>query len=130
MRTSDLRAGRLALRVSCLGFFGFGLWAFVAPESMLAFVDLAQLPPAARVDVRAFYGGLELGFGAFLLFAARRDAWVRPANAAAFSIFLGCAVARAAAMIWDHTAGWPLLMSDAGEAAGAVLNAWALRRRD
>ena len=61
-----------------LGFLGFGGWLVTDPAGGLAGVHIAATAPAGLVELRAFYGGLELGLGAFLLACAARPDWRRP----------------------------------------------------
>jgi hypothetical protein len=59
---------RVVLGLSVLAWAGFGLMLLVWPER-LAGVGLEVVSPLARVEVRGFYGGLELGIAAFLLWS-------------------------------------------------------------
>ena len=61
-----------------LGFLGFGAWLAVDPVGGLAGVDIAGTAPAGVVELRAFYGGLELGLGLFLLCCAAKPEWRTP----------------------------------------------------
>jgi len=60
------------------GFLGFGGWLVVDPAGGLAIVGVAAVNGAGLIELRAFYGGLELGLGIFLLLCARRPGWRRP----------------------------------------------------
>jgi hypothetical protein len=60
------------------GFLGFGLWLIVDPAGGLATVGIAASNPAGLIELRALYGGLELGLGIFLLLCAARPDWRRP----------------------------------------------------
>jgi hypothetical protein len=62
------------LSLAALGFLGFGLAIVVAPEAVLAPVGISGTP-AGVVELRAFYGGLELGLAAFLLACAAKPDW-------------------------------------------------------
>jgi len=66
------------LALAGLGFLGFGAWLVVDPIGGLAAVGVAATGPAGVIELRAFYGGLELGLGAYLLACARRPDWRRP----------------------------------------------------
>ncbi len=66
-RTSPLARAILALHA--LTFLGLGIAFLAAPTEMAAIVDLEATTPLARNDIRAVYGGLELGIGALLLAA-------------------------------------------------------------
>ncbi len=66
-RTSPLARAILALHA--LTFLGLGIAFLVAPTEMAAIVDLEATTTLARNDLRAIYGGMELGIGALLLAA-------------------------------------------------------------
>ncbi len=54
---------RLVLWTSALTFLGFGIAFAVAPTEMTAVVEIEAATPMARADIRAMYGGLEIGAG-------------------------------------------------------------------
>lgn len=68
---------RVVLVLAGLGFLGFGVAITWAPAQVLSGVGISGTA-AGLVELRAFYGGLELGLGAFLLACARRPDWQRP----------------------------------------------------
>jgi hypothetical protein len=55
----------------------FGLLYLFAPTTMTDPTGFGALGPSATTDVRATYGGLQIGLGLFLLWAAAEDARVR-----------------------------------------------------
>lgn len=57
-----------------LGFLGFGLWLLTDPAA-LERVGIAATSKIGQVELRAFYGGMELGLGVFLLLCAARPGW-------------------------------------------------------
>ena len=63
------RFARGVLGIDALAFLALGLWLFAQPEGLSA-VGLAADNPAARIELRATYGGVELGLGAFLAWTA------------------------------------------------------------
>jgi hypothetical protein len=67
----------MVLALAGLGFLGFGLWLVVDPAGGLATVDIAATSPAGLIELRGFYGGLELGLGVFFLMCAARPTWRR-----------------------------------------------------
>jgi len=79
-----LRVGWLALSAAI--FLALGVSALAAPASFLPSVGMRMVGPGANVEVRAMYGGLELGLGLLLVGwtwrpARRRDAlWVLAAS--------------------------------------------------
>ena len=55
----------------CAGSYaGFGLLFLALPERMAGTVELEARSATARTEIRAMYGGLELGIAAFLGFCA------------------------------------------------------------
>lgn len=62
-----------------LGFLAFGIWLLLDPVGGLAKVDIVGSSRAGEVELRAFYGGLEIGLGLWLLAAVQRATWRRPA---------------------------------------------------
>lgn len=61
-----------------LGFLGYGIAFLIAPAATLMGAGLQLTGPGAVVELRAFYGGLELGLGLWLLIAGFRDRLPRP----------------------------------------------------
>ncbi len=61
-----------------LGFLGFGAWLLFDPVGGLASVGIAGTTAAGVVELRAFYGGLEVGLGLFLLLCAGNSDWQVP----------------------------------------------------
>jgi hypothetical protein len=71
------RLGVAVLVLAALGFLGFGVAIVWDPAAVLGKVGISG-SPAGLVELRAFYGGLELGLAAFLLACAFRPDWRRP----------------------------------------------------
>jgi hypothetical protein len=69
-------AERALTLISALTLFGFGAWLFAVP-SALAGIGIELDGPTARIDVRATYGGFELGVAAFLFLCVARPQWTR-----------------------------------------------------
>ncbi len=93
---------RTWLRLSAVIFFGFGAWLTVCPEALES-LQVTTRGPVGAVELRAFYGGLELGIGAFLLLASRRRTWVEPALWLAALSMGGLALVRGVAMLGTGT---------------------------
>ena len=64
-----------------LGLFtlAFGLAYLFAPLALTESAGFGMLSPAATTDIRATYGGFQLGMGAFLVWAARSESHYRGA---------------------------------------------------
>lgn len=69
---SGLARGTLVL--GSLVLAAYGVWFLIAPDALARLVGLEFTSPNAPVEIRSFYGGLELGLAAFLLVCARRPA--------------------------------------------------------
>ena len=69
---------RFSLGATSLAFFIFGFWLLIAPQA-LGDVGIQLATPSAQVEIRAMYGGFEIGMGVFFLLAALRSEWFRPA---------------------------------------------------
>jgi len=69
---------RISLLLTALVFGGFGAVLFADPR-ILEHAGVVAAGPMGVAELRAFYGGLELGLAAFFLLAATRRAWHRPA---------------------------------------------------
>jgi len=69
-------AERTLTFISALILFGFGTWLFAVP-SALAGIGINLAGPTARIDIRATYGGFELGVATFLFLCVARPQWAR-----------------------------------------------------
>jgi hypothetical protein len=78
--------GKLAIGMTAAAFLGFGTISMFKPE-VLRKVGVRATNATGRTELRAMYGGMELGFGVFFAMAARRPDWRRPALTA-----IACAV--------------------------------------
>jgi hypothetical protein len=126
---------RVVLFLSAAVFAFFGAWGFVAPEKLVALVDVGVPSATARADVRAQYGGFMLGLGAFLFACLYRPRWTMPGLAASAFTLTGFALARAISVITSDPDGMPaavIYYLMAAEAAGAVLSfvGWHVAARE
>ena len=88
------RAASIILWLDALAFLGFGLAFLLNPTGMMEGLDIAVPTVRAEIEIRAFYGGLELGFAAFLALAAMRPTWREPGLAASALLLAGTAFTR------------------------------------
>ena len=115
---------RLVLVLVGLSFVGFGALFISNPGEMAALVSLALIDRTARTDVRATYGGLELGVGVFLLACALRRDFVRVGLFASACVLVAMATARFVGLLLD---GWwqPLeLLVAILEAGFGLVSTW------
>jgi hypothetical protein len=114
---------RLILAFVALTFVGFG-FAFISnPNEMAVMVSIVLPDAGARTDFRAMYGGLEFGFGVFLLLCAFRREFVRVGLFAGACALVAMATARTMGLILD---GFTFLqfMIALSEWAGGALASW------
>lgn len=97
----------------------------VAPDALFALLGQPLATGAARVDVRAVYGGLQLGLGGWLAVAARRPASVRAGVGVAGA---GLAAGRGVGIVIDGLDGPLIAGLLAAEITGAAICGWAWRR--
>ena len=118
---------RLSLGLTALAFAVFGSLFLVSPTTLVRIGVLLTLPNAVA-EIRAFYGGLELGIAAFFVLAFQRPAWYVPALMLQALALGATAVARIVGIIVDGGTTEIMLALAAAEAAGCVLAIVALSR--
>ena len=120
-------AARAVLLLNAAAWAGFGLWLLMDPTG-LGGVGLVVDSPLARIEVRGFYGGLELGIAAFLFWSA-----AAPRRVSAGLLLAALAVGATAtgrllgiALEGGHTTGlmWGFV---ALETTACVVSVWARR---
>lgn len=118
---------RAVLVLAVLAFAGFGIMLLIWPER-LAGVGLQVDTALARIEVRGFYGGLELGIAAFLAWCATSPHRFRPGLTLAALALGGTAAGRLVGIALEGgtTTGamWSLV---ALELTGVALSVVALR---
>ena len=124
-----MNLSRIALITAASGFAGFGIACLLRPQSMLNRVDVRARSPRGTTELRAMYGGLELGLGAFFAAAAAKPEWSRPALLAQTLGLGALAASRLAGILSDHPRGRLMKLLFAAEASAAVLGASALAMR-
>ncbi len=109
-------------------FVAFGVAFLLAPDKLGSYVDLSASVNTGRTELRAVYGGLELGLGVFFALSALRKNWHVPALVAALLAFIGLAGARIYGISVEGGASIITVLTLLSEIAGAVASAWALVR--
>jgi Domain of unknown function (DUF4345) len=125
-----IKMAKLILLLASLVFLGIGVVFLVAPVHWAALVEIELPTSMARTDLRATYGGFDLGFGAFLLLCALRAEWIRPGLAATSIALAGFAGGRTLGMLLEGAASPLMLTLAALEWSGAILAFLLCRRTD
>ena len=73
-----MKLARFLLLASAAIFVGVGAIFLFFPANFAAVLEIGAPTAMARMDLRATYGGLELGFGIFLIICAVKRQWIRP----------------------------------------------------
>ena len=119
---------RIVLALSALPFLGIGLAFLVDPAATGRNVGLELTNVTAHNDLRAVYGGMQIGFAGFLVLASRHASWTVPGLVAQVATFGGLFAARVLSWAID---GWPDTLGFAlhgAEALGLTLGVLALAR--
>lgn len=119
---------RIVLLIQIAALVLLGLAYFIRPEEMASFSGALLMSAAAVTEVRAFYGGMQLGLAAFLAMALLRLDLLRPALTLLVLLYSALAVARTGGLWLDGGAQqtfnlYALLL----ELVSAGLAWWALR---
>lgn len=117
---------RLSLGLTALAFAFFGVCFLVAPTSLVQ-IGVLLYHPNAVTEIRAFYGGLELGIAAFFFLALARPAWFVPALVLQALALGATAAARLFGILGGGTTRIMLVLA-AAEAIGCVVAIVALSR--
>lgn len=121
-----MKLAKISLLAAAVGFAGFGLVLFIAPD-LLESAGVAILNPAGRIELRAFYGGIELGLSMFFVIAYKKE-WILPGLSVLIETNGFIVIARIAGLIMDNFQGNPAIWwSLAAEASLLTLGVIAVR---
>jgi hypothetical protein len=119
---------RVILAIQLLVLAGLGLLYFIRPHEMSNLSGMLLLAPAAATDVRAYYGGLQLGLAAFLGLALLRSDLTHAALTLLVLLYSAMALARIGGLWLDGGAQQTFnLVALLLEVVSAGLAFWALR---
>jgi hypothetical protein len=123
------RFPRLILAVNALLFLALGVWFTLSPDGLTS-VGLDPTTADARAELRATYGGFELGVGAFLAWCTLGDARRLSAGLLAAACAIGgFGVGRAVGIVVDGPElpiFWALLAVEAAGVTVSLLARWRL----
>jgi len=113
---------------SALIFVVVGAGFLLIPRQFGGVLELSLPTAMARTDVRATYGGLELGFGIFLILCVVRREWIGPGLWALALTVGGFAIGRVVGFIAEGTINNFMLFFLVLELAVALVALFLLRR--
>lgn len=118
----------IVISIAGLGFVGFGIIFLCWPEVMLPGIGIVTPDLQSQIEIRAMYGGLELGLGILILscFAAERQRFGLQLSLASYG---GLGLARAASMLVMGVASPFLWVALIWEGVIAALALLALRNQ-
>ena len=92
------RLNIVVITIAGLGFVAFGILFLCWPDMVMPGVGIQAVAPQAQVEIRAMYGGLELGLGLLLLncFSTERQRFGLQLSLASYG---GLALARSISML-------------------------------
>ncbi|MHA6492424.1 DUF4345 domain-containing protein [Pseudomonas borbori] len=119
---------RIILSIQLLAMAGLGLAYFIRPHEMANLSGMLLMAPAAATDMRAYYGGLQLGLAAFVGLAMARVDLTRAALILLVMLYSALALARIGGLVLDGGAQQTFnLYALVLEVVSAGLCFWALR---
>ena len=123
-----MKLARSLVFASALIFVVVGAGFLLIPRQLGGVLELSLPTAMARTDVRATYGGLELGFGIFLILCVVRREWIRPGLWALALTVGGFAIGRVVGFVAEGTINNFMLFFLVLELAVALLALFLLRR--
>lgn len=109
------------LALGALTFVGIGVWFVIDPSAVNAGGDLVFLTPHAENEIRAIYGGLELGLGLFYVWSLFDRSRFEPALVV-LGLSIGCAgLARFVGMVSNGAWEQSMVIFGASEFTGGLI---------
>ncbi|HJZ81766.1 MAG TPA: DUF4345 domain-containing protein [Pyrinomonadaceae bacterium] len=98
-----MKLARVLLIGSAIIFVAVGAAFLLIPKQYAEVIEISLPTAMARTDVRATYGGLELGFGIFLILCVVRREWTRGGTWALLLATGGFATGRLFGLLFERT---------------------------
>ena len=118
---------RVVVAVNGIAFLGFGLVGLFSPQTLADPIGYILSTLSAYIEVRAFYGGYEIGTALFLLICAAKREWVRIGLLASVLMIGGTMGGRTLGFIVDGNPSTVMRVVLALEVVAALVSAVALR---
>jgi hypothetical protein len=120
---------RVVVAGTAVAFAGIGLWALAAPSAALDAVGVAARDGGGLVELRAMYGGLQLGAAAFFGWCAADRARLGVGLVATATMIGGLGGVRTVGLLMDRPDGALLYSFAALEVAATAVAIGLLLRR-
>ncbi len=121
-----MKLALIVTAISAVIFIGFGTAFLFAPATMSTWVGFTVNTPTGMADVRATYGGCELGVGLFLAFCLVRRTWIDAALMLQVLTLAGFATGRVLGIASDGPQQAITYVAFAMEAGGVAIALVAL----
>ena len=121
---------KVVVVITALIFLGFGLVILFAPGAVMGMVNFDVSDPIARTEIRAFYGGLEIGIALFLAHCVFLGGRARAGLVAGTLMLGGVFFSRLLGAWIDGTSHGAIAWAALMEGTGAVVNgiAWRIHK--
>lgn len=119
---------RIFFALTALVWLPYGIFCFFQPGYLADAAGVAATSATGTIELRAMYGGLQAGIGAFALAAALRPALVGPALITSCFLFAGLALTRLLAAIGTGELTSYTIFALGLEWGSTLLAMWLLRR--
>ena len=127
MSSSESFSGKALLIISAVIFLLFGLAYVVMPQPLMEPVGI-KAPPKGITDIRATYGGLQVGIAMFLYWSSLSPSKIESGLRALLFVAASVAICRAIGVVVDSHLGIHII-GFTFEITLAVLAFFALKKR-
>ena len=120
---------RIFFALTALVWLPYGIFCFFQPGYLAEAAGVAATTTTGTIELRAMYGGLQAGIGAFALATALRPTLVGPALFASCFLFAGLALTRLLAAIGTGELSSYTIFALCLEWGSTLVAVWLLRQR-
>ena len=121
---------RIFFALTALVWLPYGIFCFFQPGYLAQAAGVAPTTTTGAIELRAMYGGLQAGIGAFALAAALLPRLVHPALVAGCFLFAGLALSRLLAALAMGELSSYTIAALCLEWGSTVIALWLLRRHE
>jgi len=111
-----------------ISFVGYGLYCLAVPGALAEGAGVVGATPTGTTELRAMYGGLQIGAGLLAAVALFRPSLERPAIVSMAFLLLGLCSARALGVALDGGISGYTIFALCFEVGAGTLSAWLATR--